>query len=179
MTNDDSDKKDLNLFAIGILASLLLTVIDLFTKQLIIDNLLFNSEIVIIKNFFSITHIRNTGAAWGIFSSKTDILSIVTIICSLLIVYLMYATTKNKIVFFCLSAILAGALGNLIERIRLNYVTDFLSFDIFGYHFPDFNFADICITLGCFTLLIYVIFIAKKDTSVFRKGTLAHRVLGD
>lgn len=175
----NAQKKDIVLFMIGILTSAVLTAIDLFTKQIIIDKVLFNSEIVVIKDFFSITHIRNTGAAWGIFSSKTDILSIFTIICAVLVVYFMYTSTVNKPVFFCLTSILAGACGNLIERLRLGYVTDFLAFNIFGYDFPSFNFADICITVGCFTLLFYVAFIFKKDKQIFREGTLAKRFLGD
>ncbi len=118
------NKKDVIIFVIGILTSAFLTAVDLFTKQIIIDKVLFNSEIVVIKDFFSITHIRNTGAAWGIFSTKTDILSIVTIVCSALVVYFMYAATVNKPVLFCLSSILAGACGNLIERIKLHYVTE-------------------------------------------------------
>ena len=175
----NAQKRDIVLFLIGILISAVLTAIDLFTKQIIIDKVLFNSEIVVIKDFFSITHIRNTGAAWGIFSSKTDILSIFTIICAALVVYFMYASTVNKPVFFFLTSILAGACGNLIERLRLHYVTDFLSFNIFGYDFPSFNFADICITVGCFALLFYVAFTFKKDKQIFREGTLAKRFLGD
>lgn len=177
--NINFKKKDIILFVVGILTSFFLTVVDLVTKQIIIDKVMFNSEIVVIKDFFSITHIRNTGAAWGMFSSKTDILSIFTIICSLLVIYFMYASTINKPVFFCLSSILAGACGNLIERLRLHYVTDFLSFNIFGYDFPSFNFADICITVGCFTMLFYVAFMFKKDKQVFRDGTLAKRFLGE
>ena len=148
------NKKDIILFVIGILTSAFLTAVDLFTKQIIIDKVLFNSEIVVIKDFFSITHIRNTGAAWGIFSTQTDILSIVTIICSAMVVYFMYAATVNKPVLFCLSSILAGACGNLIERLKLHYVTDFLAFNIFGYDFPIFNIADIAIVVGVGFLLL-------------------------
>lgn len=176
---NNMSKKDVVLFIIGILTSIFLTFADLFTKQIIIEKVMFNSEIVVIKNFFSITHIRNTGAAWGIFSSETDILSIVTILCSLLIVYFIYASTTNKPMMFCLSAILAGACGNLVERLRLGYVTDFLAFNIFGYKFPNFNFADICITVGCFAMLFYVVFIQKKDKPLFREGTIARRFLGE
>ena len=83
-------KKDIILFIVGILTSAILTAVDLLTKQIIIDKVTFNSDIVVIEKFFSISHIRNTGAAWGIFSSKTDILSIFTIICAVLIIYFMY-----------------------------------------------------------------------------------------
>lgn len=174
-------KKDIILFIVGILTSAILTAVDLLTKQIIIDKVTFNSDIVVIEKFFSISHIRNTGAAWGIFSSKTDVLSIFTIICAVLVIYFMYVSTINKPVFFCLSSILAGACGNLIERLRLHYVTDFLSFNIFGYNFPSFNFADICITVGCFALIFYIayLFVSKKSSPIFREGTLAQRFLGE
>ena len=86
-------KKDAVLFIIGIVASAFFWAADLLVKQIIIEKVLYGSEIAVIKNFFSITHIRNTGAAWGIFSSKTEILTIVTMICSVLIFYLIYAST--------------------------------------------------------------------------------------
>jgi len=173
---NNMNKKDLIYFAVGILTAAVFLAVDLITKQIIINKMLYNSAIVVIKNFFSITHIRNTGAAWGMFSSKTDILSIVTIVCAILILYAIYAATVNKPVLFCFSAILGGACGNLIERMRLGYVTDFLAFNIFGYNFPNFNFADMCITVGCIILAIYIIFFHKKDIPLFRDGTVLHRI---
>lgn len=169
-------RNDAVLFLVGVLTAALFLAADLITKQIIIDKLPYNSEIVVIKGFFSITHIRNTGAAWGIFASKTDILSIVTILCAVLILYAIYASTVNKPVLFCFCAILGGACGNLVERMRLGYVTDFLAFHIFGYAFPNFNFADMCITIGCIVLAIYIIFIHKKETPLFREGTVLHRI---
>jgi len=169
-------KKDAVLFIAGILASAFFLAVDLIVKQIIIEKVLYGSEIVVIKNFFSITHIRNTGAAWGIFSSKTEILTIVTIICSVLIFYLIYASTVNKTVMFCFSAILGGACGNLTERLRPGYVADFLAFRFFGYDFPNFNVADMCITVGCIVLAFYIIFLHRKGTPLFREGTAAHRI---
>ena len=99
-----------------------------------------------------------------------------TIVCAILILYAIYAATVNKPVLFCFSAILGGACGNLIERMRLGYVTDFLAFNIFGYNFPNFNFADMCITVGCIILAIYIIFFHKKDIPLFRDGTVLHRI---
>lgn len=176
---NNATRKDWIYFTIGILSAVLFWAGDVLTKQLIIHKVPFNGEIVVIKDFFSITHIRNTGAAWGIFSSKTDILSIVTIFCALLILYAIYAATVNRPMMICLAAILGGACGNLVERLSVGYVTDFLSFNIFGYDFPHFNFADICITVGCITLAVYIIFIHKKDMLIFREGTIAHKLFKD
>ena len=89
-------KKDAVLFIAGILASAFFLAVDLIVKQIIIEKVLYGSEIVVIKNFFSITHIRNTGAAWGIFSSKTEILTIVTIMCSGLMWSVLYGSAGNR-----------------------------------------------------------------------------------
>ena len=156
---NNMEKKDVILFVIALCFSIFLYFIDFISKNLIIGNLTWGSKISVIEGFFSISHVRNTGAAWGIFSDYTEILSIATIIASLLIIYLIYASTVNKIVLLCFASILGGAAGNLTERIFQGHVTDFLSFNIFGYNFPSFNVADICITVGCFVLLFYIIFI--------------------
>lgn len=171
-------KNDIIFFVAAIAITVFLIAIDLVTKQIIIDKLDFNREIEVIKGFFSITHIRNTGAAWGIFSSKTDILSIVTILFSFVILYFIYASTVNIPMLLCLASVLGGACGNLIERLRLGYVTDFLAFNIFGYHFPNFNFADMCITVGCIAMMVYVVFIHKENIPLFREGTFARKILG-
>lgn len=169
-------KNDAVFFIVGILSALFLVLADLLTKQIVIHKIPLYGEKVVIDHFFSFTHIRNSGAAWGIFSSHTEILSYVTILCAILIVYAIYAATVNKTMLFCLASILGGACGNLLERMRLGYVTDFLSFNIFGYHFPHFNFADMCITLGCIFLLLYIIFFHKKEKPLFREGTFLHKI---
>ena len=169
-------KNDVLLMIAGILSAVFLLLLDLLTKQIVIRNIPLYGEKVVIDQFFSITHIRNTGAAWGIFSSRTDILSYVTILCAIFILYAIYAATVNKTMLFCLASILGGAWGNLLERLRLGYVTDFLSFNIFGYRFPHFNFADMCITIGCIFLLLYIVFFHKKDALLFREGTFLHKI---
>ncbi len=170
---------DIIMFISSIFCSIVMLIIDLLSKNVIISKIEWGSEITVIDGFFSISHVHNTGAAWGIFSDKTFILSITTCIAALVIIYLIYAATVNKTVLICLSVILGGAVGNLSERIFRGYVTDFLSFNIFGYNFPSFNFADICITCGCFVLLFYIIFFHKKDKRIFRDGTIAAKIWGD
>ena len=179
LLKNNMKKNDVIFFTVALVVAAFLLAVDLITKQIIIDNLIYNGKVEVIKGFFSITHIRNTGAAWGIFSSKTDILSIVTVIAAVILVYIIYASTVNKPLMFCAATILGGALGNLIERLRLSYVTDFLAFNIFGYDFPNFNFADICITVGCLSLAFYIIFIHRDRVPLFRDGTFAKRLFGE
>ena len=76
-----------------------------------------------------------------------------------------------------LGLLAAGAIGNVIDRIRLGYVTDFLSFyNLFGYEFPAFNVADICVTAGSIGLVIYLIFLSSKKKA-FREGTPLYKFL--
>lgn len=170
-------KRDLIYFVAGVLLAALFAAADLLIKQVIIQKVIYGGEVVVIKNFFAITHIRNSGAAWGIFSSATWLLSVITIFASLLVIYAIYAAAPNKPAIISLAAILGGACGNLAERLRLGYVTDFLSFHFFGYHFPNFNFADMCITVGCIFFAVYFLIPHKK--SLFREGTVAYRIFKD
>lgn len=163
------------LTAVGVL----LVVLDQLTKYIIMQNVTYmTEEIPVIDNFFDIVHWHNTGGAWGALSENTWLLTVVSLISLILIIYL-YSCAKP--VFLRLSFILlaAGAIGNVIDRVRLGYVVDFLSFDnLFGYSFPAFNVADICVTSGCIGFFIYVIFMSRKRQA-FRAGTFAARLLDD
>lgn len=134
--------------------SIICFILDLFSKFVIVNTLDYEEELTVIKNFFSIFYIRNTGAAFGMFSSHTVLLTIIT----LLIIY-VFIKHVNKNKFNTLEEvsyglIFGGAVGNLFDRIINGYVIDFFSFNIFGYSFPVFNVADICVVIGVFLLII-------------------------
>ena len=130
--------------------------IDIVSK-LIVSNLMnVNDSIMIIKDFFYITYVRNTGAAWSIFAGETLGLVIVSlIIISLIIYYILINKPKTRIEKLGYSMILGGAIGNLIDRIIYGYVIDFFDFYIFGYDYPIFNLADSFILVGVVLLVIY------------------------
>ena len=97
-------------------------------------------------------------------SDSTLFLSIVSLVAIIGIeYYLIKKKPTDKIMCIILLVLMAGAFGNFIERIFFQKVTDFLSFIIFGNEFATFNFADICITLSCIGLCIYIIFFAKEE----------------
>lgn len=134
---------------------------------LIIDQVLklvFTSKsFVVIENFFNIEYVTNKGAAWSILNNNTFLLTVLTIVVLISsIFYLKNANITNteEVIY---GLILGGILGNLIDRIIFGYVKDFISFNIFGYHFPIFNFADIFITVGAGLLLINIIKEKKND----------------
>lgn len=120
-------------------------------------------EIKIIRNFFSIIFVENTGAAFSILKDSTLLLIIISVIFIILLgkhIEKEYNKfTKIEILFYGL--ILGGIYGNLIDRIVHRKVTDYLSFTIINYDFPVFNLADICIVVGTIMLVIYTLFFSK------------------
>ncbi len=148
---------------IKITSSLLL--IDILIKLLVKNNMLVNESIKIINNFFYITYVKNTGAAWSILSGKQTFLIIFSIIViALIIFYLVKKKSYLNLEVIGYSLLLSGALGNLIDRILYGYVIDYFSFYIFSYSFPIFNFADSCIVIG-----IVLLFISSwRDSNVIR-----------
>lgn len=154
----------------------LIVFADQITKNIIVKSLDYGCSKVVIRGFFEISHVHNTGAAWGIFSTHTDILSIVTIFACLLLCFLIFEAKKIS-VSVTLTFIVGGALGNLWDRVFRGRVIDFLRFYIFGYEFPNFNVADICITVGCFMIAFVVIFAKSGEGhEFFRPGSLAGRL---
>lgn len=143
------------------LISLLVIIIDQAIK-LLITNV---SNIEIIKNFFSITYVRNYGAAFSILNGSRWFL-IITAIIAIILVYLFLIKNKNltTIASFSYGILLGGIIGNLIDRIIFGYVIDYLDFNIFGYNYPIFNFADTCIVIGAF-LLVFIAFREDKNAN--------------
>lgn len=136
------------------LASIFL-VIDIVVKLFVKSYMTLYQSINIIDNFFYITYVRNTGAAWSIFSGKQFFLilvSLIIIVC--LFVYLYKKKMYTKIERYGYSLLVAGAIGNLIDRVVYGYVIDYLNFYIFKYDFPVFNIADTCIVIGIMLLFI-------------------------
>jgi signal peptidase II len=146
--------------------SILLIIADQIFKIIVSSRIPYGSGIEVIPGFFELVYWKNTGAAWGIFSDGTFYLTIISAVASLVIIALI-PKARSLFLKTSLSLILAGAVGNLIDRVRLGYVVDFLSFDIFGYDFPVFNLADMCIVIGCILMIIYVLFIHKENQPLF------------
>jgi signal peptidase II len=148
---------------------LALLSIDQLTKALIARSILFQSSKSIIPGFFNLTHIRNRGAIFGFFShSESRILFIFLTLVSLvalgLVIYYFFKTpSSQRFMKISLSVILAGALGNLMDRLFRGYVIDFLDFHIKNWHWPSFNVADACITVGAFLLIFILVFKRGKE----------------
>lgn len=142
---------------IHIIIGLIIVLIDQVTKWITVSNLKEFQSVTVIENFFNFTFVKNTGAAWGIFNKSTLLLTIFSIFILALFMYMYYAY-QDKITRFLLAIIISGAIGNLIDRIRLQYVVDFFDFNLFGYRFPVFNVADIAVSVATLCLIVYLLF---------------------
>lgn len=138
-----------------IIIIILLTGLDQIIKVLISSLFTLGTSKEIINNFFYLTYVQNDGAAWSLFSNQTLMLILIAVI-ALVIIYNQFIKNKqlNKIDIILLSMLIAGILGNLIDRIIYGYVIDYLDFRIFNYNFPVFNLADTLIVLATIALLI-------------------------
>ena len=121
-----------------------------------------NYDYILNKNIliFSINYIQNYGAAFNIFEGNRIFLSVISIFSSLILIYFIFFKERfSSTDRYGLSLILAGSLGNGIDRIIKGYVIDFINLTLFN--FPVFNFADIAINIGCI-ILIFNYFKYKK-----------------
>lgn len=146
------------MFIISIILIAVLTVIDQILKYVVSNNIDLYDKIEVVKigatKIFSLTHVRNSGAAWSIMSGKTWFLiglPIIVIIAGF--VYLYHIRNKSKLATVSLSILIAGGIGNLIDRIRFHEVVDYIQFE--PINFPVFNFADICVVIGGIIFCIY------------------------
>ena len=140
------------------LVILLIAILDQFTKWAAVHYLTYQTPVKIIDGFFYLTYAKNTGAAWSILEGQGWLFIVFAIVAVAYIIYYLN-TSKNtsKLMKIALLFIAGGAIGNVIDRIHLKYVIDFLDFYIFGYDFPIFNVADSFITVGMFILVAAIL----------------------
>jgi len=137
-----------------VLAAIIL-ILDQISKFIVCRVILPGGSFPVIKNIFHLTHVQNQGAAFGLFPNQTLFFIIVTLLTVLLIPFFHQRLSKEGgSLSWALGLILGGALGNLIDRIRLKVVIDFLDFSLKGHHWPSFNIADSAITIGAVILFI-------------------------
>ncbi|RRD94799.1 signal peptidase II [Clostridiales bacterium COT073_COT-073] len=140
---------------------LILVIVDQLSKILTVLKLKGSAPISLIPGVFELTYVENTGVAFGIFANKEYgpiLLSVFTGVVFLLILYFRYKlplTKKYDTIRFVLSFLIAGALGNLIDRVRLGYVIDMLHF--YWFEFPVFNIADSYVVVSSIVLVILVL----------------------
>jgi len=147
-----------------IIPALAILFIDQITKLLIIRSFRVYESLVVVEGFFNIVHVRNRGMAFGFLNRSEGemafyFLLFATIAAVVLILLWAWKLKPSEIgMILGLSFIIGGAMGNLVDRLRLREVIDFLDFHIGSYHWPAFNVADSAITIGTFWVAIHLFF---------------------
>jgi signal peptidase II len=148
---------------------LTILVLDQLTKMIVDRTMSLHQSIPIIDGFFSLTYVRNTGAAFGIFSGSHEafrlpFLILVSVLAlGFVVVMLKRLRDEETGLITALSFIIGGAIGNLVDRVLYGEVIDFLDFYWSNYHWPAFNVADSCITVGVLITLYYLIKAKGED----------------
>ena len=137
-------------------------MIDQFTKEIVIRNLKVGYSIPE-SGFFRFTHVRNFGSAFSIINDANLFLMIVGIFAIIFISYfLIFYTRESNLLQIAISLQLSGAFGNIVDRMRLGSVTDFIDVG----PWPVFNIADSCISVGMFLLILHIIISWKNEKKV-------------
>ncbi len=148
--------------------SVLMIYADRVSKSWIVENLKGKDNIVWIKNVFELEYVENTGAAFSSFAGKQTFLLILT---SLILIFAIFEfiripdKKRFDLLHLAFAMLIAGAIGNMIDRIRQGYVVDFLYF--VPINFPRFNVADCFITLSAILLGVLLIFVYKDEETAF------------
>lgn len=141
---------------------IVIVLIDQITKFLAYTYLQPHSTVPIINKFFYLTYVENRGAAFGIMQNYVWTLAIITSIIIIAAVYYLYINPDlNKTMRYSIALIIAGAIGNLIDRVRLGYVVDFFDFVVW----PVFNIADSAVVIGT-AILVFLLLFDKQKVSV-------------
>ena len=140
-----------------------LVAIDQLIKLLVIEHLEPIGSLTLIDGFIRLKYAENTGAAFGSFSGRTSFLSIFTfVIIILALIYLFVKKRKVDAEYICISLIVAGGLGNLVDRVFRGFVVDYI--EPLFIDFAIFNFADILVTCSCIVLVIWLIYQIYRET---------------
>lgn len=137
---------------------LLCIALDQITKLFAIHFLSTVTTVPIIPNVLHLTYVQNDGAAFSLLSGHQIFLIVVTLLFIVLLIYFLYSMPKKRATLsinIALAMIIGGAIGNLIDRIRFQYVVDFFDFRLIG--FAIFNVADVFVVTGCIVVILAVI----------------------
>ena len=148
--------------AVSVAVIVILIVIDQLTKYAAVVTVKGKDPIEFLFGLFQFTYVENTGAAFSSFSSSTTLLTVATVIILVgCLILLLTKKIKSKFMNVCLVLVIAGGVGNVIDRIANGYVVDFIN-PLFV-DFAVFNFADCCITVGAILMIGYQIYEIIRD----------------
>ncbi|WP_270630847.1 signal peptidase II [Limosilactobacillus mucosae] len=135
-----------------------LIIVDQIVKHWVTSNIPLNGSRTFIPGLLDLDNLHNTGAAWSMLEGRQWFFAVITVIAIIVVAYLMWKNRRSAWIMTGLSLIMAGAVGNFIDRLSQRYVVDM--FALKNVNFPVFNVADACLTVGVFIMLIVVL---KED----------------
>ena len=137
--------------------------IDQLIKLLVIEQLKPIGSLTVIDDFIQLTYAENTGAAFGSFSGKTSLLSVFTLVIIVAgIIYLMVKKRKFDVEYVCITLVISGGIGNLVDRIFRGFVVDYI--EPLFIDFAIFNFADILVTCSCIVLAVWLLYEIYRES---------------
>ena len=141
--------------------SAIIVIADQVTKYLTVANIPLEGHTDFIPGFLSLTYFQNDGAAWSMLEGQQWLFAVIFVVFTVVLIWEFKKNFLNFTTFehWCLVAIYAGGLGNMIDRIRLGYVVDMIQTDFI--EFPIFNVSDSFITCGCIVLIFHLVFFNK------------------
>ena len=144
----------------------LMILLDQLIK-IIIKSKIFNSSIILIPHVLNLTYVQNTGAAFGIGNNSTSMFVAVNVVIIGLITYFIFSKKEelSKLILIALHLVLAGGIGNLIDRIARGFVIDYIDISPL-IKYPVFNLADIFVVIGCLIIAVFLV----KDTVIKKKN---------
>lgn len=168
------------IYAIAAVLTVFIVAVDQITKFLISSNLILGqTSIPVLGGLFNIVFIENEGGAWGFMQNNTWMLIAVTVIIMIICFAMLVKYGLNsKMFFFSIVLVLAGGIGNLIDRIIRGSVVDFIQFG-FWKTFPVFNVADIAVCIGVALLLVYFVLDILKDFRARKAVSDINKVIAD
>lgn len=157
-----------NVLIVDLILLVLCLALDQGTKYLAVLHLKEQPSLPIIRNVLELVYLENRGAAFGMLQNQKIFILFVAVTFLAVVIYSLYkmpAARKYYPLHFLLTAVSAGAAGNMIDRIRLDYVVDFIYFAMID--FPVFNVADIYVSVGTVILVIFLLFVYKEEDFAF------------
>ena len=157
-------KKNSLRFPAALLIGIILVFLDQYTKYLAVTYLKPIGSFPLIPGVLELRYLENRGAAFGILQNRQWVFIVFAIVCVIVCAWIgmrLAVSHTHPALRVCLALLAAGAAGNLIDRVSLGYVVDFIYFSLI--HFPVFNLADACVSLGTAALVILVLFVYREE----------------
>ena len=144
------------LMALSIIAA------DQLSKLWVVENISLHTAVPVLDGVFHLTYVQNTGAAWSMLEGMIWLFALIFLLFTALVVWEFWKKTLpfTPLDRWCIAAIWAGGLGNMLDRLRLGYVVDMIEVEFI--RFPVFNVADCFISCGCILLLIHLLFFNRE-----------------